>query len=93
MKSVNKKSEMGAQSGQVLIEAILMISLLAGISMALTRALRNYELPKKIALDPWARLDGMIQCGVWQPCGSSSPTKFTLHANNYVLSLDTKTEP
>lgn len=92
--SVN--SSLKAQSGQVVIETVLLIALLVGLSMFLTKALRDYELPKKLVLEPWGRLDGMIQCGTWQSCGRSTKSggaaKEGAHVSISIISLDTANE-
>jgi hypothetical protein len=56
------------QRGQVLIEALLLMVLLLGISTLISRQLREREYFQSLVTGPWSRLQGMVECGVWEPC-------------------------
>lgn len=56
------------QRGQILIEAVLLMVLLLGISTLIGRELRQREFFQTLVTGPWARLQGMVECGVWEPC-------------------------
>lgn len=87
--------------GQMLVEYVLILSLVVALSTLLFRGLSAYELPKKITVEPWARLDSMIQCGTWSVCGinpkpisgpSPGPVNAHPHTVNRLISLDPRTK-
>lgn len=86
-----KPSRKRRQSGQVIIEYILLMVVLIGVFTAIVDFLKDQGFATKFTQDPWARLNGMIQCGSWVPCGVSTPAS-GVHPNtaNRVLTLDPK---
>lgn len=58
-----------AQRGQGLVEATLLLLVIAGIFKLVTDQIREREWIAGVTSKPWAVLDGMIQCGRWEPCG------------------------
>ena len=56
------------QRGQLVLEAILLMVVFMGITTLLTGYLRDHRVAAKLVSEPWAKLSGMIECGVWQPC-------------------------
>lgn len=77
------------QSGQIFIEAVLLAVVMAGLMALIVRQLQEQNFLQKISLEPWQNLKGMIECGVWQPCGVDSPAP-GLHPSTpeRMLSLD-----
>ena len=80
------------QQGQVIIEYILMMIVMLTLSFMIQNFLRESEFIKSFTFSPWGRLNGMIQCGTWNPCGVEVAAP-GLHPNTAerVLSLDPKT--
>lgn len=56
------------QSGQLVVEAILLMIVLLGMSFLVSQYLKDSQFAKKLTAEPWARLTGMIECGTWQNC-------------------------
>ncbi|GIL18799.1 MAG: hypothetical protein BroJett040_25500 [Oligoflexia bacterium] len=89
------KNEMSSplrnQSGQLVIEAVLLIVVMVGAALFLTSKLREMEYIQGLTSKPWSMLSGMIECGAWKPCGKGSPAA-GLHpsTSNRVSSLDTR---
>lgn len=78
------------QSGQMIIEYILLMVVLIGVGTALVDFLKDQGFATKFTQDPWAKLNGMIQCGVWAPCGVETPTPAHPNTEARVLTLDPK---
>jgi hypothetical protein len=78
-----------SQSGQIFIEAVLLAVLMAGLMSLIVSELQKNQFLQKISLEPWENMKGMIECGVWAPCGIDSPAP-GLHPSSQdrVLSLD-----
>lgn len=78
-----------SQGGQVILEYILMMVVVLTMSFMMKNWLESKKFIQKFTLDPWARLNGMVQCGVWAPCGVESPAG-GLHPNTRerILSYD-----
>lgn len=57
------------QSGQVIVEYMLLLVIVIGLSAMVRNALVESKFIQGFTFQPWAKLDGMIQCGVWLPCG------------------------
>jgi hypothetical protein len=67
------------QKGQVIIEAVLLIVIMLGLWVSLSKTFIEGKYMKKLMQEgPWPRLSGMIEAGVWE---SSSRAK-RLHPNN-----------
>lgn len=79
------------QSGQIIIENVLLMVVLLGVASSIVGVLKDNGLATKFTQGPWDRLNGMIQCGAWTPCGVEKPTA-NVHPNtqNRVLTLDPK---
>ncbi len=75
--------------GQLLVEAVLLSLIFIGLSYTVVTQLKKIEFLQKITVQPWARLQGMIECGVWDPCGIEVK-KGGLHPSttSRVLTLD-----
>lgn len=87
----NECRSLDNEKGQLVVEAVLLIIVMMGAALLLTSKLREMEFVQGLTSKPWAMLSGMIECGVWKPCGKSSPAA-GLHpsTSNRVSSLDTK---
>lgn len=89
MKSPSLKPNLKSQNGQVIIEYVLMMVVMLGVSMLLQKYIGKGNFIQNFTVKPWARLDGMVQCGTWSECGIDVK-KGGLHPNSRerVLSLD-----
>jgi hypothetical protein len=63
-----------SQRGQIIIEYILLLVIIVGLSSLVRNYLVQSRFLQTFTFQPWAKLDGMIQCGVWIQCGLSNPT-------------------
>ena len=68
-----------SQKGQQVVEAILIIAVLMGVTFAVSRYFRDAEVLKQIIQGPSAALAGMLQNGVWQPYAKSA----LVHPNSH----------
>lgn len=55
------------QSGQFLIEGILLMVVMLSIFIASINALKEGHFLAKLIERPWGQVQGMIECGVWGP--------------------------
>ncbi len=53
------------QRGQAIMEAILILALLVSIGTLVSSQFRQNELIGAMVAQPWLRLSGMLQNGVW----------------------------
>lgn len=74
------------QSGQGTVELILLMVVMIAIVKFSTQYMKKTEFLKQITSGPWAAMDGMIQCGVWKPCGLKNPSSFHPSSGERVLS-------
>ncbi|MGE3973864.1 MAG: hypothetical protein AB7F59_04985 [Bdellovibrionales bacterium] len=61
-----------SSSGQVLIEAILMMVLFLAAGAFIAKKIREGEMLSQLAVGPWSQLVGMIENGTW---GGQKKTK------------------
>lgn len=57
------------QRGQGVVEMVLLMAVVVSISLMVTQYLEKNKAAQKLFGDPWNRLSGMIECGVWSGCG------------------------
>ena len=55
------------QSGQATIEAVLIATLLIGLSSFTMRQLRSRDILSRLVERPWTYVSGMIENGIWAP--------------------------
>ena len=60
-----KENPIQNQSGQLIVEAVLILVVLMGVSMAVANYFKENEVLKTMISGPWANLSGMLQNGVW----------------------------
>jgi hypothetical protein len=73
MKAVLKKAsrrKLGSR-GQFTIEAVLILSVLVSISLAVSRTSISEGWMKNLVEGPWLTVRGMIEDGVWVKAGAS----------------------
>ena len=73
------------QKGQGVLEMILLMIVGIAFIGALYKVLNESEFLANIVSKPWANVAGMIECGVWKPCGLNSPAN-NLHPSNRIVS-------
>ena len=56
---------MKKNSGQITVEAVLIIAILVSTMVAGTRVLKDQKILSKMVEAPWQHLAGMIENGVW----------------------------
>lgn len=85
----NQNSSLRSDRGQIVVEYMLLMVVTIALASLLMSTLRNIGALKALTSGPFVTLDGMIQCGVWRPCGVERKTKDG-HPNTAarVLSLD-----
>jgi hypothetical protein len=73
------KNKINSQKGQVIIESVLLIVVMLGLWVFLSKTFISSKYMKKLMQDgPWPRLSGMIEAGVWD--SPSNAKRF--HPNN-----------
>ncbi len=77
------------QSGQFVIEAVLLMLITFMVSTALIQFFNRDQFLNKLVLTPWEVTTGMIECGTWQACGPGKPG---LHPNKLNRNLSLKPE-
>lgn len=67
------------QSGQMIVEAVLIMTMLMGFAYFISSAIRGNEIFSRLVSGPWTNLSGVIQNGVWAPPN----TGVKLHPANF----------
>ncbi len=57
------------QSGQGVVEFILLAAIGLSIAVGTTHFLRDKQFAQNLISHPWVKLSGMIECGSWSGCG------------------------
>lgn len=76
---------MRSQSGQLTIEAILIMTILTSISIYFSRYVKSNELLASVVEGPWKPIQGMIENGVWQSgdkAKAQHPSQKQRHSSN-----------
>jgi hypothetical protein len=55
------------QSGQLTVEAVLILAIFFSVMVAGSRALRDNNVLSSLVERPWAYVAGMIENGIWAP--------------------------
>lgn len=55
------------QKGQAIVEAVLIIVLLFGVTVMAAKYFKEQELFRNLVTGPWVHIAGMLQNGVWAP--------------------------
>lgn len=66
-----------SQSGQMIVEYVLLTVIVVGVALFISTQFRDNELLGEIVEKPWQSLAGMIQNGSWAPPSDS----MQLHPN------------
>jgi hypothetical protein len=73
------------QSGQLTIEAILILTVIVAIMLTVYNKAHNDGWMKALVEGPWKPLQGMIEDGVWEKAGTSmadNPSLKKRHGTN-----------
>lgn len=73
------KPAVGNEKGQLIVEAVLIIVMLMGLTMLAANYFKNNELLKQMISGPWQNLAGMLQNGVWASRSSGA----VIHPNSF----------
>lgn len=65
--SKNRKKNLAQQSGQLIIEAILLMTLFFGIAVVIKQKFGDQNIVGAMVAKPWSRVAGMMSNGVWKP--------------------------
>lgn len=76
------------QLGQATVEMVLLLVLGVAVIFMIFKGLKETNYIGKLIGDPWVKVAGMVECGVWKPCGLGKKSKD--HPGNRTLSYDTK---
>jgi len=63
---VEKEKSKSSQSGQLIIEAILIMVLVLGITILLQNQFRDRNIIGSLVAGPWGAVAGMMSNGVWK---------------------------
>lgn len=55
------------QSGQMIVESVLIMTMLVGFAYIVTSYFRSNEVLASLISSPWTNLSGVIQNGTWAP--------------------------
>jgi hypothetical protein len=75
---------MSHQSGQLTVEAVLILTIVASVMFAGSRALRDNNILSSLVENPWSYVAGMIENGIWSPPErgrSQHPNHITRHGS------------
>jgi hypothetical protein len=68
------------QKGQFMIEAILLIVVMLSVMTVLIRGMKETQLANKMVNEPWAKISGLAEFGVWTDATDQNRKK---HPNSY----------
>lgn len=80
-----KKSLLKNQSGQMILESILILTILTAVTITTARFMKEEQILAGLISAPWANLSGMIQNGVWKPPGQAENYHPSHHARSASL--------
>lgn len=75
-----------SQSGQLIVEAVLIIVLLVAITGMTIRMFKETEVFRQLVTGPWVSLAGMLQNGVWAPPKTGAAIHPNAHRRHIVIS-------
>jgi len=78
-----------SQSGQMILEAILLMTLFLSIAILIKREVGDKNIVGAMVAGPWNQVSGMISNGVWQPEAAGRPH----HPQGNIVSREGDTQP
>ncbi|MCC7404017.1 MAG: hypothetical protein IT288_06410 [Bdellovibrionales bacterium] len=73
------------QTGQMVVEMLLLLTVLFGVTLAISSYFRKEEIFVQLISGPWQNLSGMIQNGVWAPPAASMHNHPNHHSRHVSL--------
>lgn len=74
-----------SQSGQAITEAILLIVIFFGMTLAVSQFFVNEEVLARLVKRPWQTLSGVLQNGVWDTPEKSAASHPSTHLRHVSL--------
>lgn len=73
------------QKGQMIVEAILLMVIFFGVTMAVGKYFKSEEILAQLVSKPWKSLSGMLQNGVWSEPKQGGPSHPNTHIRHISL--------
>ena len=73
------KRKLKVQKGQITVEAVLIGTIIAGVIAFVSQSLRSSSWPGMMIKEPWGKVSGMVESGVWSKKGPNEARK--MHPN------------
>ncbi|MBX3020613.1 MAG: hypothetical protein KF799_02960 [Bdellovibrionales bacterium] len=73
------------QSGQAILEAILILTIMMGLTLVTARFFNDEEVVKRLITGPFTNLSGMLQNGVWAPPAQGAAAHPSNHYRHIVI--------
>ncbi|MDC0980321.1 hypothetical protein OAQ84_01155 [Bdellovibrionales bacterium] len=64
---MDEQRQKSRQDGQMILEAILILVILLGITLFISSRFKSDEIFASIISKPWQSISGMIENGYWEP--------------------------
>jgi hypothetical protein len=62
------KTPVSNQRGQLVVEAVLLLAIIAGVSILVSSRLKKSNFAQGLVTTPWEKMSGMVECGNWGKC-------------------------
>ncbi|MGH1468902.1 MAG: hypothetical protein ACRBBP_08505 [Bdellovibrionales bacterium] len=72
------------QSGQFMLEAVLLMTLFFGIAMVFKKTFDDKNILGSLVAGPWSQISGMMSNGVWKAEGAG----YNMHPQGHVMSRE-----
>lgn len=72
------------QSGQFMLESVLLMTMLFGMAMLVKKQFKERHIISKLVAGPWNKVAGMMSNGVWKPEASGHD----MHPQGHVMSRE-----
>jgi hypothetical protein len=79
------KPSLKSQSGQAIIESVLILTILFGFTFMAAQYFKNEEFLKRLITGPFVNLSGLLQNGVWAPPGVGAASHPSHHFRHIVI--------
>lgn len=79
------KPNLQSQKGQLIVEAVLLMVVMLGVTIATAKYFKSEELLKKLVAGPWQSLAGMLQNGVWGTPEATNSVHPSAHGRHLAL--------
>jgi hypothetical protein len=80
-----KRPNLASQGGQMIVEAILIITLTLAITFMVAKYFKDEEVFKSLIQGPWQALAGLLQNGVWGPPAKTNASHPTGHFRHIIV--------